>query len=88
MPHTRTEMMANAPRVIVKVTGIAVIQSIKNSTQAKINSWDNMPFAEKDVHEEAAKKVSVMKLRKALQSYHSEDSARCLRNLHRNRQDA
>ena len=74
LPHTRAEMIANAPRGIVKVSGSTLIQSIKNSTVAKIHSWDNMPAPEKDIYEEAAKKMKVIQLRKLLRSYYAGDT--------------
>lgn len=73
-PHAQAEMTANAPRGIIKVNGGALLQSVKNSTQAKIQSRDNIPEAEKDVYEEAAKRMSVLELRKALVSYSTDDS--------------
>lgn len=78
LPHTRAEMTANAPKGVVKIGGSALVNSIKNSTQAKLNSWDNMPVPDKDVFEEAAKKMSSIALKKLLKTYFVDDHARYL----------
>ena len=39
LPHTLAEMAANAPRGVVKIDGNALVCSVCNSTQAKLNSW-------------------------------------------------
>lgn len=77
LPHTRGEMMANAPRGIIKIGGGALVQAVKNSSQAKIQSWENMPQAAKDDFEEAAKKMNVAALRKALKEYFGSDPEKC-----------
>ena len=58
LPHTKPEMLANAPRKAVKTGGAAFSQSVKNSTIAKQNHWSVMPESEKDIS-----------LKKTLKSY-------------------
>jgi hypothetical protein len=58
LPHTKSEMLANAPRNVVKIGGDALSQAVKNSSLAKMNSWTNMPEPEKDIYEDAARKMS------------------------------
>jgi hypothetical protein len=68
LPHTRAEMVANATKGAFKVSGLALIDSVKDSTEAKIHYWDKLA-PEKDLHEEAAKKMRTNELRKTLKLY-------------------
>jgi hypothetical protein len=79
LPHTRAEMIANAPKGVIKVSGVALVGSIKASTEAKIQGWDNKPEAEKDLYEEAAKKMKSTELRKKLLSYFESNYEMCSR---------
>ena len=52
--------------------------SVRNSTQATLNSWDNnMPVLEVDKFEVAAKKQSIATLRKILKQYYEGSSEKC-----------
>ena len=62
LPHTRIEMAANAPKGIVKAGEATLKLSIQNTTQAKINSWDNMATPKIDILEEAAKKLTAISM--------------------------
>ena len=79
LPHTRAEMVANAPKGVIKVSGVALVASIKDSTEAKIHGWDDKPVAEKDLYEEAAKKMKLTELRKKLLSYFESNFEMCSR---------
>ena len=77
LPHTRAEMTANAPGGKVKINSASFLQSIQDSTTSKINSWDTMPEPEKDIFDEAAKKMSLAALRKLLRSYFIDNPEMC-----------
>jgi hypothetical protein len=67
----------NAPKGIVKVSGAALLTSVKNSTQAKLNSWNNMPVPEVDIFEDAAKKLTIATIKKKVKLYHLKSPKRC-----------
>lgn len=77
LPHTEAEMLANAPRNVVKADGMILLQAIKDATESKKNSWDNMPLPEIDIFEDAAKKMSVTALKKLLRTYYFDDKVKC-----------
>lgn len=77
LPHTQAEMIANAPHGIVKIGQAALLQAVKNSTAAKINSCDNMPQPAVDIFEEAARKMDVATLGKTLKTYYAQDAEKC-----------
>ena len=77
LPHTVLEMKANAPKGLVKIDGRALLQSIKESTTAKINNWDNLPAPEMDKYEEGAKRMKTDALRKLLKTFYASDKEKC-----------
>ena len=70
-------MTANAPKGVVKIDGNALLQSIKESTTAKINKWDNLPAPEKDKYEEGANSLKTDEIRKILKTFYSSDKDKC-----------
>jgi hypothetical protein len=53
--------------------------SVEDSTEAKIHSWDNKPAPEKDLHEEAAKRMRTNELRKTLKLFFVGDVEMCIK---------
>ena len=77
LPHTVLEMRANAPKKLVKIDGRALLQSIKESTTAKVNKWDNLPAPETDKYEEGATRMNTDALRKLLKTFYASDKEKC-----------
>ena len=69
-------MAANA-HGIVKAGGEKIAISIKNASEAKINSWDNMPERKIDDFEKTAKELLTSTLRDLLKTYYKDDQEKC-----------
>lgn len=74
LPHSMNEMDANAKKESSMAGSDALHKAIMDSSDAKLNGWDNMPEQKIDPLIESARKLTIAAIREKLLEYYQNDA--------------